>query len=44
MVILEIWGSILGRYVLCLGVLKWAQFVLSFSALVWTQSPEDLGF
>lgn len=34
-VTLEIWGSVLGRYVLALGVFEWAWFILSFSVLVW---------
>ena len=37
-------GSVLGRFVLGLGALKWAELVPSSRVLAWTPLSKDLGF
>lgn len=43
MVTLETWGSVLGRFVLDFGVLRWAEFVWGFGILMWTRLAGGLG-
>lgn len=43
MVILEIWGLVLGRFVLDFGVLRWVEFVWGFGIFMWIWLVGGLG-